>query len=213
MVRRAVAPLLLLLLRDASAFGRSQGKEPGERQLALLTRESPPAGSSSHQKTKYAVFAAGCFWGVELAFARLPGVLHTDVGYTGGHTASPSYRDVTTGRTGHAEAVRVGYDPTLISYAELLGVLFDCHDSSTLNRQGNDVGTQYRSAIFYATDDEKQAAQAAVDAEKSRTGKVLATTLEALDTFYAAEDYHQHFLVKGGQSGAKGETTPIRCYG
>ena len=117
------------------------------------------------------------FWCVELAFARIPGVLHTDVGYTGGKVASPTYRDVTTGRTGHAEAVRVGYDPARISFAQLLDVFFDCHDPSTLNRQGNDVGTQYRSAIFYATDEERQAAAAAMEAERKRTvGRALTCT-------------------------------------
>ncbi|KAL3917425.1 MAG: hypothetical protein SGPRY_006409 [Prymnesium sp.] len=226
---------LLLAIPQVSAYGKS----PGERQLAILTRTPEEQHSTNQQQTSYAVFAAGCFWGVELAFARLPGVLHTDVGYTGGSTESPSYRDVTTGRTGHAEAVRVGYDPSRIRYSDLLDVFFDCHDPTTSNRQGNDVGTQYRSAIFYGDEEERQMAVAAISAEQKRIvqlalpvssshgililftwcvlhrvqGKQVVTQLESLGPFYAAETYHQQYLVKGGQSGSKGDTTPIRCYG
>lgn len=165
----------------------SADKAPGERQAALLQRQIADAGETS----AIAVFAAGCFWGVDLSFARLPGVLHTEVGYTGGEVEQPTYRHVIGGRTGHAEAVRVLYDPAQITYAELLDVFFDVHDASQLNRQGNDVGTQYRSAIFYATEEERAAAVAAIAAEGKRTGRSIATALEPATKFWAAEDYHQ----------------------
>lgn len=154
-----------------------------------------------------------CFWGVELAFARLPGVISTQVGYTGGQTANPTYKTVTTGRTGHAEAVRVTYRPSEISLSHLLDVFFDCHDPTTKNRQGNDVGTQYRSAIFYGNAGEMSEANKAISREEERLGRKVATQLEPLGAFYAAEDYHQSYLAKLGQSDAKGSTQPIRCYG
>jgi methionine-S-sulfoxide reductase len=165
----------------------SAGKAPGERQAALLQRQTADAGEAS----SIAIFAAGCFWGVELSFSRLPGVLHTEVGYAGGSTEQPTYRHVSGGRTGHAEAVRVLYDPAQISYADLLGVFFDVHDASQLNRQGNDVGTQYRSAIFYATEEERATAAAAIAAEGERTGRSIATVLEPATRFWQAEEYHQ----------------------
>ena len=203
--------LLLLLPLSATAYG---GKQPGERQREAL-RKTTVAVDSSGRSSEVAslVLAAGCFWGVELAFARLPGVISTEVGYIGGSDPRPTYSAVSTGKSGHAEAVRIIFDPSTIGLTTLFGVFFDVHDPTTLNRQGNDVGTQYRSAIFYSDERQRLAAQTAIEREAERLGAPLATTLERADTFWPAEDYHQAYLEKGGQSAAKGEQTPIRCYG
>jgi len=203
--------LLLLLPLSATAYG---GKQPGERQREAL-RKTTVAVDSSGRSSEVAslVVAAGCFWGVELAFARLPGVISTEVGYIGGSTPRPTYSAVSKGKSGHAEAVRIIFDASTIGLTTLFGVFFDVHDPTTLNRQGNDVGTQYRSAIFYSDERQRLAAQTAIEREAERLGTPLATTLERADTFWPAEDYHQAYLEKGGQSAAKGEQTPIRCYG
>jgi peptide-methionine (S)-S-oxide reductase len=148
--------------------------------------------------TQTATFAAGCFWGVEKIFGELPGVRSTRVGYTGGTVADPSYEEVCTGRTGHAEAIEVAYDPSKVSYEELVEFFFTHHDSTTRNRQGNDVGTQYRSAIFYHTPEQRAVAERAIralDASGVLRGKVT-TTLEPAGPFYAAEEYHQDYLKK-----------------
>ncbi|MGO9127497.1 MAG: peptide-methionine (S)-S-oxide reductase MsrA [Terriglobales bacterium] len=147
-----------------------------------------------------AIFAAGCFWGVEATFRQLPGVISTRVGYTGGQTANPSYKDVCTDRTGHAEAVEVTYDPAQLAYEKLLGVFWENHDPTQVNRQGPDFGTQYRSAIFFTTPEQETAAHASKAAlEKShRFPKPIATQIVPAATFYEAEDYHQQYLEKKG---------------
>lgn len=147
-----------------------------------------------------ATFGAGCFWGVEVAFRQIRGVKDALVGYLGGNLANPTYKDVCTGRTGHAEVVQVEYDPTEVTYDRLLEVFWENHDPTTLNRQGPDVGTQYRSAIFYHSPGQKDAAEAS----KSRleaSGKLrrpVVTEITAASTFYPAEDYHQRYLEKRG---------------
>ena len=176
---------LIALVFALLACVRAYGKQPGE--LNLLQR-AVQVGASQEAEL---VLAAGCFWGVELAFARIPGVLRTQVGYVGGSTSRPTYRDVSRGTTGHAEAVKITYSPDVVSTAELLGVFFDAHDPTTLNRQGNDVGTQYRSAIFYTTDSERSIAASAIEEEAQRLGKHVVTTLEKLSEFTPAEDYHR----------------------
>jgi len=145
--------------------------------------------------TKTAVFAGGCFWCTEAAFEQLEGVLDVTSGYTGGSKETANYRAVCGGDTGHAEAIRITYDPAKISYDKLLDVFFDAHDPTQLNRQGNDIGTQYRSAIFYSSDDEKRAAEAKIKSfnEKRYFPRPIVTTLEPLGEFYAAEDYHQDY--------------------
>ncbi len=147
-----------------------------------------------------ATFAAGCFWGVEETFRSLKGVLSTRVGYTGGKTKNPTYQDVCSGTTGHAEAVEIGFDPSLISYEELLGVFWETHDPTTLNRQGPDVGEQYRSAIFFHNRKQETAARKSKeDLEKSgKCKKPIVTQIVPVSEFYQAEEYHQHYLEKRG---------------
>lgn len=149
-----------------------------------------------------ATFGAGCFWGVEAAFRQLPGVLSTSVGYLGGTMTNPSYKDVCTGRTGHAEVVEVTYDADRITYDDLLTVFWDNHNPTTLNRQGPDVGTQYRSAIFFHDDEQRAAAVASKD-ERDRSGRLskpIVTEITAATEYFEAEDYHQQYLEKRGMS-------------
>jgi peptide-methionine (S)-S-oxide reductase len=147
-----------------------------------------------------ATFAAGCFWGVEETFRHVEGVTATTVGYTGGAKKSPSYKDVCTGNTGHAEAVEVAFDPARVSYPELLAIFWRSHDPTTFNRQGPDVGTQYRSAIFYHDAEQEAAARDSKAAlEKSGTfGRPIVTQIVPASEFYRAEDYHQQYLEKQG---------------
>jgi peptide-methionine (S)-S-oxide reductase len=147
-----------------------------------------------------ATFAAGCFWGVEAAFRQIPGVISTRVGYTGGQMDDPSYKDVCTDRTGHAEAVEVEFDPGKVRYEDLLKVFWENHDPTQLNRQGPDWGSQYRSAIFFHSPEQQAAAEASKQQlEKShRYSKPIVTQIVPAVTFYPAEDYHQQYLEKRG---------------
>lgn len=154
-------------------------------------------------KMEKATFAAGCFWGVEEAFRITDGVISTAVGYTGGTTENPSYKKVCSGRTGHAEAVLVEFDPEKVSYSELLDLFWSIHDPTTLNRQGPDVGDQYRSAIFYHDVEQKNTAIKS-KAEFGNSGKYrrnIVTEITPAPTFYMAEEYHQQYYVKNGLSG------------
>ncbi|MFZ0632492.1 MAG: peptide-methionine (S)-S-oxide reductase MsrA [Acidobacteriaceae bacterium] len=147
-----------------------------------------------------ATFAAGCFWGVEARFQQLPGVTATAVGYEGGALANPSYQQVCTDRTGHAEAVEIDYDPSLITYEQILDEFFSLHDPTQLNRQGPDWGTQYRSAIFFHSPEQEAAAKATIarlTAEK-RFPKAIVTQVVPAQTFWRAEEYHQKYLEKRG---------------
>jgi peptide-methionine (S)-S-oxide reductase len=147
-----------------------------------------------------AMFGAGCFWGVEAAFRRLKGVKSTAVGYAGGNLKHPTYHDVCTGSTGHAEVVMVEYDPAVTPYEDLLAVFWENHDPTTLNRQGPDVGTQYRSAIFFESPEQEAAAVASKERlEKSgRFRRPIVTQIEPASDFWRAEDYHQQYLEKRG---------------
>ena len=147
-----------------------------------------------------ATFAAGCFWGVEETFRQLPGVLETAVGFMGGTATNPSYREVCGGRTGHAEVVHLEYDPSRITYDQLLDAFWNAHDPTTLNRQGPDVGDQYRSAIFYHTPEQEAAARASkerLDAA-GRFRRPIVTAIEPAGAFWRAEEYHQRYLEKRG---------------
>jgi peptide-methionine (S)-S-oxide reductase len=147
-----------------------------------------------------ATFAAGCFWGVEDAFRQVKGVTSTTVGYTAGHTKNPTYKEVCTNTTGHAEAVEVEFDPKQVSYQQLLDLFWEIHDPTQLNRQGPDVGKQYRSAIYYH-DGEQEAAACASKAAQEKSGKYhnpIVTEITAAPEFYRAEDYHQQYFEKRG---------------
>jgi peptide-methionine (S)-S-oxide reductase len=147
-----------------------------------------------------ATFAAGCFWGVEAAFRKVPGVTATRAGYTGGTVPNPTYEDVCSHRTGHAEAVEVNYDPAGVSYDDLLTVFWEEHDPTQRNRQGPDVGTQYRSAIFVHDAAQEAAARASKQRleQSGRFKRPIVTEITPVSTFYPAEDYHQQFLEKRG---------------
>ena len=146
------------------------------------------------------MFGAGCFWGVEAAFRQVPGVVATAVGYAGGHLANPTYKDVCTDGTGHAEVVQVEYDPSKVGYDDLLKIFWENHDPTQLNRQGPDVGTQYRSAIFVYGPEQEAAARASKEAlEKSgRFRRPIVTQVEPAPEFWRAEEYHQQYLEKRG---------------
>ncbi|QEE14242.1 peptide-methionine (S)-S-oxide reductase MsrA [Promethearchaeum syntrophicum] len=150
-----------------------------------------------------ATFAAGCFWGVEYMFSNIKGVVKTEVGYTGGTTKSPTYQQVCTRNTGHAEAVDIIFDPSIISYEELLYAFFKNHDPTTPNRQGVDVGSQYRSAIFYHTQEQSEMAKSVMNSiEKTDLySKPIVTQIVAATQFYPAEEYHQKYFEKNGMKG------------
>ncbi len=150
-----------------------------------------------------ATFGAGCFWGVEAAFAAITGVTGTAVGYEGGATERPSYKDVCTDSTGHAEVVELDFDPSQVTYDQLLTKFFELHDPTTLNRQGPDWGTQYRSAVFYHSPEQQAKAQAKIEqltAEGLYLPKRIVTKVEPAQTFWRAEEYHQKYLEKRGQA-------------
>ena len=179
-----VVTAMVLTLRGSSS--RRAGTQPATEEIAV--------------KTEKATFAAGCFWGVESTFRKVPGVLGTQVGYAGGKTENPTYRQVCSNSTGHAEAVQIEYDPAKVSYQKLLEVFFENHDPTTVNRQGPDVGSQYRSGIFYRNEEQQRLAEA----EKSRRDASgdyvgpIATEIVAFTNFYPAEDYHQRYYEKMG---------------
>lgn len=152
-----------------------------------------------------AVFAAGCFWGVEESFRKLHGVTATRVGYTGGHHDNTTYKDVCSGRTGHAEAVEVTYNPKEIEYDELLSIFWKIHDPTTLNRQGPDVGSQYRSAIFYLTPEQKRKAEESKRRmnETRKFRRPIVTEITAASEFWEAEEYHQKYLSKNKRGSCK----------
>jgi len=149
-----------------------------------------------------ATFGAGCFWGVEETFRQIPGVVDTAVGYLGGQTNNPTYQDVCTDETGHAEVVQVAYDSAKVSYEQLLNTFWESHDPTTLNRQGPDIGTQYRSAIFFHSPEQERVARASKE-KMQASGKFrrpIVTEITAASTFYRAEEYHQKYLAKRGVS-------------
>ncbi|MCH8041188.1 MAG: peptide-methionine (S)-S-oxide reductase MsrA [Nitrospinae bacterium] len=152
-----------------------------------------------------AMFGAGCFWGVEAAFRKVKGVTSTAVGYSGGSFPNPTYEDVCTGRTGHAEVVMVEFDPSQVNYENLLGVLWECHDPTTLNRQGPDIGSQYRSAVFFFNSEQENLAKVSKEAlqKSGRYGRDIVTEVTPASEFYVAEDYHQQYLEKRGSASCR----------
>lgn len=148
--------------------------------------------------TEVALLAGGCFWGMEDILRKLNGVLDTDVGYTGGHTPNPVYNDVKTGTTGHAEAIRIVFDPKVISFGEILDLFFRMHNPTTLNQQGNDIGSQYRSAIFYTSESQKKTAEEKKKEaqESGRWSRPVVTEIVKAQEFYKAEEFHQDYLEK-----------------
>jgi peptide-methionine (S)-S-oxide reductase len=152
-----------------------------------------------------ATFAAGCFWGVEAAFRRVPGVTGTSVGYTGGTAENPTYEQVCSGRTGHAEAVEVEFDPGRVSYDELLEIFWANHNPTTRNRQGWDIGTQYRSAVFFDSPEQERAARASRDEAQKQHRKEIVTEIVPAGTFWRAEEYHQRYFEKSGRASCTAE--------
>ncbi|MDJ1649513.1 MULTISPECIES: peptide-methionine (S)-S-oxide reductase MsrA [Gordonibacter] len=161
------------------------------------TTDAPTCASTAHEGTTQMIYlAGGCFWGLEAYLRRLPGVRSTVVGYANGSTENPTYRDVCNWNTGHAETVAVAYDPAILPLGVLLDAFFEAIDPTTVNRQGNDVGTQYRTGIYWQHPDDVPTIEAAVARQQARLSKPIVTEVEPLDGFYPAEDYHQDYLEK-----------------
>ncbi len=165
------------------------------------TAEAAPAlPGNGPAGAERATFAAGCFWGVEAGFREIEGVLETAVGYTGGRTANPTYREVCGSPTGHAEAVEVYFDPSMVTYEDLLAHFWQSHNPTTRNRQGVDIGSQYRSGIFTHSPEQQAAAVASRDGEQSRRRREIVTEILPASRFYRAEEYHQRYFEKSGRS-------------
>ncbi|KAM1209604.1 hypothetical protein ACFX2J_015116 [Malus domestica] len=179
----------------------------------------PDSDAPENQGHEFAQFGSGCFWGAELRFQRVVGVVKTEVGYSQGHVDNPNYKLICSGTTNHSEVVRVQFDPEVCSYTDLLSVFWDRHDLTTLNRQGGDVGTQYRSGIYYYSENQARLAEESKEAKQAELKDTeVVTEILPAKKFYGAEEYHQQYLEKGGrrgnkQSTEKGCTDPIRCYG
>jgi len=191
--------------------GRTTPLTVPERHFVNGERIVPPYPDG----TRLAMFAAGCFWGVEKTFWNVPGVVSTVVGYAGGYTPNPTYEEVCSGRTGHAEVVRVVYDPSVVSYDELLKHFWEEHDPTQGMRQGNDTGTQYRSAIYTYSADQKRAAEASRDAYQKALSDAgygqITTDIEDAPEFYFAEDYHQQYLAKNPAGYCPDHSTGVAC--
>lgn len=188
--------------------------------IHLVGFQEPLAPAVAEPGTQLATFAAGCFWGVELAFQRVPGVTKTMVGYAQGQLEKPSYEEICTGQTGHTEAVRVIYKPDQVTYKELLDTFWERvgRNATTLNLAGNDRGPQYRSGIYFHNEEQRKIAEDSIKALQERLGEPVVTEVEAAAPFWLAEDYHQEYLEMGGRSGnpqsaEKGSKETIRCYG
>jgi peptide-methionine (S)-S-oxide reductase len=179
-------------LAISSSVGKNRSEIPDSLPRAMA---DAPLATSKGKET--AVFAGGCFWGIDAVFKHVKGVIEVTSGYAGGHVVNPSYEEVSSGTTGNAESVRVNYDPSQVTYPQLLQVFFSSHDPTELNRQGPDVGTQYRSAIFYLTDEQKRLAEGYIaQLTKAKTfKKPIVTEVTRLNNFSPAEAYHQNYLA------------------
>ena len=196
---------------DKALRGRTDAMSVPDRHLvtgASLTGPWPDG-------TRTATFGLGCFWGAEKAFWSLPGVLSTAVGYAGGFTPNPTYEEVCSGKTGHTEAVLVAYDPSVVSYEELLRVFWEHHDPTQGMRQGNDVGTQYRSAIYWTTEEERLTAEASRTAYQERLSAAgfgpISTEIAEAGPFYYAEAYHQQYLIRNPNGYCPDHSTGVSC--
>lgn len=216
---RLALPLLRrhVQLRTFMSFAAPPTKKPGSDHIRVLKECQERAINSAggkEAKQETATLAAGCYWSIQLSFDRIPGVLKSSVGYTGGHVASPSYEDVCSGKTGHTEAVEISFNPEIVGFEDILTVFWDIHDPTTLNRQGNDVGTQYRSGIYFHNNSQKQIAEGSLDRHQENLSAKIVTEILPCGVFYKEKDLrHQQYLQKGGQLATKGCTDPIRCYG
>jgi peptide-methionine (S)-S-oxide reductase len=157
--------------------------------------------SAADEKLESAIIGGGCFWCVEAQYKMLKGVKKVVSGYSGGHVKDPTYKAVCEGTTGHAEVIQVDYDPAVISFRDVIDLFWDAHDPTTLNRQGNDVGTQYRSIILYTSEEQKKVAEESKAAAEKIIGKPIVTEIVPLEVFYAAEDYHQDYFTKNPYQG------------
>jgi len=224
-IARATSPLQMGLLDSLFGGGAIGSKidyttldHPGE-ELANAAKEGKALVNGVREPNlALATFAGGCFWGLELAYQRVPGVEYTAVGYTQGPETEPTYSQVCSGMTGHTEAVVVYYDPKECSYDDLLDTFFNRVNPTTVNGQGNDFGRQYRTGVYFHTPEQEEAARARFQLEQGNYNKPIATELKKAEGFWPAEKYHQQYLEKGGrlgqaQNASKGCTDPIRCYG
>ena len=209
--RPLIAAISILTLYPLliSAGCEQQNAAPAAREPDEATKTATTTGndvkeekmqSNADRQLQTATFGAGCFWGVESVFRQIDGVKDAAVGYCGGKLKNPTYRDVCGDQTGHAEAVQIQYDPQIVSYDKLLSIFWKCHDPTQVNRQGPDVGTQYRSVIFYHTPEQKAAAEASKQAleQSGKYRRPIATEIVPAATFYRAEEYHQQYLAKHG---------------
>lgn len=193
----------LLVLLPFSLAACAQSPDISHSSTFAAMNHKQPENKMSEHKTEIATFAAGCFWCVEAQFQQLEGVISVESGFTGGHVANPTYKAVCTGTTGHAEACNITYDPSMISFDELLAAFFMAHDPTQLNRQGNDIGTQYRSGIYYHNEEQKEKAQyyiGKLNEEKAYNSPVV-TEVKPYGVFYKAEDYHQDYYNQNGEEG------------
>lgn len=184
---------LLLVLFSLSGTACHFAQEAPKKDNAMQINPTTTTASSGSGTTEMATLGGGCFWCVEAVYQELNGVLKVESGYSGGHVSNPTYREIGTGTTGHAEVAQITYDPTVVTFEEILEVFFTVHDPTTLNRQGNDVGTQYRSVIFYHNAEQKTIAEAAKSAATELWADPIVTQIAPLDKFYKAEDYHQNY--------------------
>ncbi len=185
----------------AQAHSESLDYDLSEYRKKSVDKESPEMAGESSTTSEYAYLGGGCFWCVEAVYERIEGVKSAVSGYAGGQTRNPTYREVSSGRTGHAEVVRVEFDPGTINYEEILEIFWKSHDPTTLNRQGYDVGTQYRSIILYNDEQQREKAERSkAEVQKSFSDPIV-TEIETLDGFYEAEDYHQDYFAKNPTAG------------
>jgi peptide-methionine (S)-S-oxide reductase len=194
-----IALVALISLGNGVWAGKTVDTRPATEPAKTPYGEQAAQGDENMQES-VALFGAGCFWGVEAAFRKMEGVTATAVGYAGGKTENPTYREVCSDRTGHAEVVQVKFDPEKVSYEKLLDAFWKLHDPTQVNRQGPDVGSQYRSVVFYHDEDQKKAAEESKKAleESGAHSKPIATQIEPAPEFYMAEEYHQQYLEKKG---------------